>query len=519
LNIGWDFPKLAAVVMAERPPSRVYIEEERMEVRRSRGAVGVLLVLTIATSYSLFAQAAVDDAIRISRQGLNFNARSLGMGNAYSTIGYDFTALRMNPATLGFSEGTTYTMSVNTNGFLYQSDFYGTQTSFTTTNTSLSQAGFTFPVKLDSTRQAVFGFGYTQDKDFNTGGKYNGYNAGKTSFVQLLTENPTSVARSLGLIYPTYDNAGRYLGDQTILAGNFQEQGYVLDAGNMLHFSGGVSLEAAPNVFFGLSGSYNLGTYNSDREFTAKDTKNAYADSLRTNPGDPRTAGFIEGSYRDIRNTQYKGWDVRFGVVYRFYNFIGLSASFKVPFAHTIDQTQYLSGTTNFSTGSLLTVDPAASSQSYQMTPPYEGTIGAMVNLWILTGTAEATYVDYTQMKVTGGVDYPDQSDINKQIKDQFTRVLNLNVGAEFRLPWTGLIARAGAMYRPSPYKGDPSRYDQKFITLGFGINSSDRLFFDIGYLYGWRDQRKDEVQTAADPTVEQTVQYHDALISVRFVL
>jgi len=122
-------------------------------------------------------------------------------------------------------------------------------------------------------------------------------------------------------------------------------------------------------------------------------------------------------------------------------------------------------------------------------------------------------------MKVTGGVDYPDQSDINKQIKDQFTRVLNLNVGAEFRLPWTGLIARAGAMYRPSPYKGDPSRYDQKFITLGFGINSSDRLFFDIGYLYGWRDQRKDEVQTAADPTVEQTVQYHDALISVRFVL
>jgi len=146
-------------------------------------------------------------------------------------------------------------------------------------------------------------------------------------------------------------------------------------------------------------------------------------------------------------------------------------------------------------------------------------TVGAMINLWVLTGTAEATYVDYSQMKVTGGVEFPEQSDINKRIKDEFTRVLNLNVGAEFRLPFTGLIARAGAMYRPSPYGGDPGRYDQKFLTLGFGIDSADRLLFDIGYLYGWRDQRKDEVQTAADPTVEQTVTYHNVLLSIKFVL
>jgi hypothetical protein len=488
-------------------------------MKRISCAIGVLTALLLASSPVLFAQAGVDDAIRISRQGLNFNARSLGMGNAYSTIGYDFTALRMNPATLGFADGTTYTMSVNTNGFMYQSGFYGTQTNFTTTNTSLSQAGFTFPIRMDSTRQAVFALGYTQDKDFNTGGKYSGYNAGKTSFLQLLTQNPTTVGRSLGLIYPTYDNAGRYLGDQTILAGDFTEEGYVLDAGNMLHFSTGMSLEAAPNVFFGLSGSYNIGTYSSDRNFIARDTRNTYADSLRTVPGDPRTAGFIDGSYRDIRSTEYRGWDVRFGMVYRLWNFIGISASFKVPFAHTISQTQYLSGTTNFSSGTILNVDPVASSRSYRMTPPYEATVGAMVNLWIITGTAEATYVDYSQMKVTGGMDYPDQSDINKQIKDQFTRVLNLNAGAEFRLPFTGLIARAGAMYRPSPYKADPSRYDQKFVTLGFGINSGDRLYFDIGYLYGWRDQREDEVSTPSDAAVQQTIQYHDAMISVKFIL
>ncbi len=489
-----------------------------MVARRTRGAVGMIVSLLCFVPLQLHSQG-VDDAIRVSRQGMNFNARALGMGNAYSTIGYDFTALRMNPATLGLSEGATYTMSVNTNGFLYSSNFYGTETNFTTTNTSLNQAGFTFPVSLDSTRQAVFGFGYTQDKDFNMGGKYSGFNSGSTSFIQLLKEDPTDAARQLGLVYPTYDPVGRYLGDQTVLNGNFQERGYVLDAGNMLHFSGGVSLQAAPGVSFGVSGSYNLGTYNSDREFFAEDLLGFYPDSLRTNPDDPRTAGFVDASYRDVRTTQYKGWDVRFGIVYRFYNFIGLSASFKVPFAHLIDRTQYVSGTSSFSSGSVIDVNQTGVSTSYQITPPYEGTIGAMVNLWILTGAAEATYVDYSQMKVSGGLSFPDESDINKRIKDEFTRVVNLNIGAEFRLPFTGLIARAGAMYRPSPYKGDPSRYDQKFITLGFGINSSDRLFFDIGYLYGWRDQRKDEVQTAADPTVDQTIRYHDALISVKFVL
>jgi long-subunit fatty acid transport protein len=142
-------------------------------------------------------------------------------------------------------------------------------------------------------------------------------------------------------------------------------------------------------------------------------------------------------------------------------------------------------------------VDPVPVSSEYRLLPPFEGTVGASVNLWILTGTAEATYVDYSETMLTGGTDIPEESEINKRIKEELTRVVNLNVGAEFRIPFTGLSARAGAMYRPSPYKADPSRYDQKFVTLGLGINSSDRLHFDIGYLYRWNDTKKDETRAA----------------------
>jgi len=74
-------------------------------------------------------------------------------------------------------------------------------------------------------------------------------------------------------------------------------------------------------------------------------------------------------------------------------------------------------------------------------------------------------------------------------------------------------------MYRPSPYKGDETRYDQKFVTLGFGINSADMLLFDIGYMYGWRGQRKDELQTPSDRNIEQTITYQNVIISMKFVL
>ncbi len=200
------------------------------------------------------------------------------------------------------------------------------------------------------------------------------------------------------------------------------------------------------------------------------------------------------------------------------WNFIGISTSFKIPSAHTISETRYLSGTTSFKTGLPIKIDDVVTTQKYTIKPPYEATVGAMANLWILTGTAEATYVDYTQMEVSGGPDVPERSTINKRIKEQFTRVLNMNIGAEFRLPFTGLSARAGAMYRPSPYKNDPGRYDQKFLTAGIGINSGDKLFFDIGYLYGWWDQQKSEGQTPVDPSVNQTISYNNVLLSMRFV-
>lgn len=490
---------------------------ERISMSRIFSIIIAVLLIMLLTN-GVYGQQ-LSDALRVSRQGLSFNAKALGMGDAYSTIGYDFSALLFNPATMAVTDKATYTMTVNANAFKTSSDYYGTHTDFTTTNTTGSQAGLTVPFHIDSTRIAALGLGYTQSKDFNAGFKYEGLNGGSPSFIEGLATTSDPLARALGLSYSKYDSSGNFLGDQTILGSGMYENGYLLDQGGMLHFTFGGSIEAVYNVFFGVSGSFNYGTYTSDLELSASDLNDVYAAGTLSDPGNALTNGFVGTNYRTVRSKQYTGWDIRFGILYKLENFIGISASFKLPTPHKVEEDIYTSGKSQYSSNLSIVVPESQTSSSYSFTPPYEATVGAMMNLWILTGTAEVSYVDYSQMRITAGIgSLPERTAIDKKIKDQLGPVVNLRGGAEFRLPFTGLIARAGFMYLPSPYKADPSKYSQKFLTAGFGINSSDMMQFDIGYAYGWRGELKNE-QTDTEADTERSIKYHSVLFTMKLSL
>jgi hypothetical protein len=489
---------------------------QKMNAATHRLTVAVMVLFTLFVTSSAFNQE-IADALRVSRQGLHFNARALGLGNAYSTIGYDFSALGFNPATMALNNKASYTVTMNTNAFKSDADYYGANINFTTTSTTGSQTGVTVPLRLDSTRNVILGLGYTQSKDYNLGYQYEGFNGGSPSFVEALADKNDLLARSLGLSYATYDSSGNFVGDQTILGSNMYEKGYLLNEGGMFNFSVGASVEAVNNVFFGVSGNYNISPFNSDLELTASDINDVYPVGVSTIPGNSETDGFINTNYRVVRSKQYKGWDIRFGILYKLENFIGLSASFKTPTSHSVNEEVFISGSSQFASDRSLVVPETKFTSSYSFSPPSEMTLGAMVNLWILTGTAQASYVDYADMKITGGVgDLPDRTAINKRIKDELSAVLNLNAGLEFRLPFTGLCARAGAIYQPSPYKDDPSRYSQKFLTAGFGINSNNIMQFDMAYAYGWRGEHKSQ-QEVSDSGAEQQIAYHSVLFTMRF--
>jgi hypothetical protein len=472
-------------------------------------ALAVLFLFQTAFSQEIY------DAIRLSGPGWTFNAGALGMGNAYSTVGYDFSAVRMNPATMGLLRNPTASWSVNTNYFPGTSRLVETNADqfFSTSSTTFSQTGLVIPFGPDSGGFVLAG-GFTQSKDFNQSMKYGAFSTSSASVATLLAERNDPVLRDLGLSYQTFHpTSGAYTGDSTILNSNLYRSGFMYDQGGLVHVSLGFSYEVAPSIFIGASGSYATGTYLSDREYTEVDTADVYGADVQTNPADPLTADFQRLYLHDVRNTTYSGWDVRVGLLYKFYNFIGISVAFKAPFAHKISEIRNLSGYADYEDRRIEAV-PAQTTLNYTAIPAYEATVGAMVNLWILTGTLEATYVDYTQLDFPSGLPLPTRTLALKQVKEVFTPVVNLNGGAEFRLPFTGLVARAGFMYRPSPVNNDPMEFDTKIVTAGFGINSADRLQFDLGYAIGFWTQRGERYSVDG---VTQEVVTHDALISMRF--
>jgi len=480
----------------------------------SRSVLTITAVLVVFNVTSVQSQE-IFDALRLSGRGGTFNAAALGMGNAYSTVGYDFSGVRLNPATMGLVRNASAIWSVNTNYFPGTTGREGSPTEFfSTSSTSFSQTGLIIPFGADSGGFVIAG-GFTQSKDYNSSMKYNAFNSTPTSYIQTLTAKNDPFVRDLGLSYQTFHpTTGDYVGDSTIIRGNLQQSGFVYDQGGLVHVSLGFSYEVAPSIFIGASGNYATGNYLSDREYIEVDTSDAYGAGVQTNPSDPLTTDFQRVYVHDVRSTQYTGWDVKVGLLYKFYNFIGISAAFKAPFNHQVTEMRSLSGYADYEGGRRVEVPEALTEVRYSTVPAYEATVGAMVNLWILTGALEATYIDYTQIDFPSGLPLSTRSLAIKEVKERFTPVVNLNGGAEFRLPFTGIVARAGFMYRPSPLKGDPMEFDTKVVTAGLGINSADRLQFDLGYAIGFWTQRG--VQYDLDGITQEVVT-HDVLVSMRF--
>ena len=93
-------------------------------------------------------------------------------------------------------------------------------------------------------------------------------------------------------------------------------------------------------------------------------------------------------------------------------------------------------------------------------------------------------------MQFSGGLDVPQMSGLNKDIIGTYTQTFNVKAGAEFRLPFTGLSFRAGAMVIPYPVADTPFENDRKFVTAGAGITSGEgAIEFHLAAIYGFWDQ------------------------------
>ncbi|RPH34626.1 hypothetical protein EHM92_07735 [bacterium] len=427
-----------------------------------------------------------EDALRLGAQGFGVGARALGMGNAYTGVASDFSALYWNPAGLAqarygeFSFGLSY-LNNKDHGTFNQNPNATDQ--YTSSATNLNTLGLVFPAPVRR-GSLVFAFGYNRQSNFTSGMGFEGFNP-VSSVIQTWAPNGTR--------YPDDKSLAEYLEladiDTTTglfispINGNVTQNGEAIEKGGLNNWSLGGAVDLAKNLSVGVTLTYVAGSYRYDRNYHEQAARGAYA-----SPFDMQelvTDEFIDG---DI-----DGFNAKFGLLYRAPDWFRFGIAAKTPTSFTVKEKF---GTT--ATSFFWTPDPDGyssygpfddqGSDEYTVHTPWVFSAGASLMIWHLVLSGDVDYTDWTELEFTEANSDLDIQGLNREIRNAFRPTLNVRGGAELEPFDLGVRFRAGFIYNQSPYVGDPKSYDQKYLTAGLGLELGESTMLDAGYAYGWWD-------------------------------
>ncbi|MFA3783027.1 OmpP1/FadL family transporter [Melioribacteraceae bacterium 4301-Me] len=447
----------------------------------------LLLKLFIVTFYFYIELTAQDfnDALRLTEPGILSDARALSMGNAYTALSNDFSAAFFNPAGFGLINRSQLSASFNYNSFGNTTTFFNKINDATNNASKFTQFGVVLPFPTYR-GSLVFALGYNLEKDFNSIVKFDGYNSANNSMIQDLTSYNEDIMYYLGLSYPLKDKLGNYIKDTTLIHGGLNQSGSIIQRGNINSWSLSGAIEVEKNVFLGATIDIVGGNLERNRKYWEDDIYNLYPSSLRLDPNDPATADFQSFYLNDIISWDISGWDAKVGFLIKPIDQLNIGGTVKFPRRYTIKETYYETATSSFGSSAGFQYNPDNNYLEYEISTPYEFSFGAAINTNVLVLSGDVRFIDYSQMEFKSGLGGSQISSNNFDIKNLFRNTTNFSAGLEYTLPFNGLAVRAGLIYRPSPFKGDPSEYDKKYITAGFGYTMQNRITINFAYAHGW---------------------------------
>jgi hypothetical protein len=416
-----------------------------------------------------------NDAIRLGFPGLGSNARALGMGNAFNALSDDASASYFNPAGFGLIKKMELSGGLSFNNFDNTTTLFGNETQDNNTNTSLNRISFALPFPTYQ-GSLVFGLSYHQSKDLSGIVKFDGYNSGNNSKIQSLLDG-----------WIPYD---LYLTDtsfNTIINGNLNQSGDILNTGSIDNWTFSGAIEFDKNFFIGGSLTIVNGSFESVNNYYEDDTHNVYQGI--TAAGEPQTTDFLTFNLSNNLKWDIAGWNAKLGFLYQFEDIARFGATVQFPKTYKVDEEFNVSGFSEFGTGTSYELGSDYNDNvKYDITTPFELTGAVAVNLKGIILSAEATLIDYSQLKFGNaeGISSSMISDMNQEIKELLTSALNYNVGFEYTVPTVGLRVRGGFMSQPSPFDGDDFDFAHKYITGGLGYLANGKIGIDIAYAYGW---------------------------------
>ncbi len=445
--------------------------------------IGFLIILLLIPS--IVKSQNYNDALRLSELEIANGARSLGMGNAYTAVSDDYSAVLFNPAGLALIKDLELLSSIDINSFNSKSTLFNNRSNDNISKLGLNQFGFAFPLPT-SRGSLVLGFGFNQTKNFNTSFTFNGFNDNNNSLIQELTYDNDDIAYELGLSYPVYEN-NVYIGDVTKINGQLQQNGKILQEGSLNSWIISGAIEIQKDIFVGVTFNIINGDMTRNREYFETDVNDYYSTNLLLDPSEPLTSDFETFFINDIITWNISGWNASIGILSKMNQNFNVGLTFELPKKFNIKENYFVDAYSDFGISYRFILDPPIENKyEYNISTPYKLTVGAAYFHKNFTISADVSYIDYSEMEFTDGLDFFDQMENNREIKELFNSVFNFNSGIEIKIPDSFFTLRGGFIYMPSSYKDDPSDFDKKFITGGLSIDSGRNLIFNFAYAYGW---------------------------------
>jgi len=463
-------------------------------------ALSFILFLIMVWATQAEAQV-IEDALRLSRPGTIVGTRSAGMGNAFIGLADDATALYWNPAGLGQLRMSEFSLGLSNMGMSNDASMFGVTTAGDNSGTVLTNLNFAvpFPVVRGS---FVLAAGYNRLLDYNGAMQVDVYNPESSIQASLFNEDAElDFAWNLGLEDIVVDS----LLDEGLpgwlaipVANRVQQTIDVTEEGGLNQWSVGGSTEIARGFMVGAALNVLSGSYRYERTFIERDINGVWQGSiLGINPNSDNSdllrTDFDELELLEEIEQDLSGWNMRFGLLYNYRDKARFGVAIQTASRITVNEDYYKSGNSYFGDGSGEGYELIFQNHNYEIITPAVYSVGASVTpAEFATLSADIELVDYSNMEFDGSndLDALTLSDFNRDIRSTFRATNNFRVGAEFRVPKTGLSIRGGFGYRYSPYEVDEgkSEYNVTSISAGLGYRFENNFSVQAAYVHSSYD-------------------------------
>jgi hypothetical protein len=465
----------------------------------------ITIVLTALFSNLIVAQGALD-ALRFSQLRYEGTARSMALGNAFTSLGGDTYSMSINPASSAIFRYSEFVFTPSLLNESVKTQYLNNKENENWLKPGISNVGFVGKIKVGSTgyglKSISFGIAVNKLNNYNSRSYSSGVNA-QSSWLGSLADglggvfngnlnindswNPfydfpgaswrEILAWNSNLLDPLPDSDYDYIGAtenirnmQIVMGGPLNQQFYREKSGSLSEIVFNTGANISDRFFIGANISLQSISFSDFQKYS----------EIAQTPGsfDSKFSSFTH-TYR--QNSEGAGINFKVGFIALPVAGLRLGGSISTPTWHFIKDEWDETIDARYSDGYKSSILSPVGEYSYRVNSPFRWNLGAAY-IFGKVGLVSVDYegVDYSTITMlTEDGDKFGFRDANSYISSNFQAAHILRAGVEIK-PLPAIALRAGYTLYSNPEKSFGN--DLTYISGGIGVSGKKGSFIDVGF-------------------------------------